>query len=108
VVKLNYLHRLLDGPAKAEVVGFESTNANYKEALEVLNERYGQRSVIHRAHINGIMYVNAIQDDRDLLGLRKFWDMIEVHYGELKALGIQEEVYPTIVAQLVIDKLPKD
>ena len=108
VAKLNYLRGLLDGPAKATVTWFELTNADYKEALEVLKERYGKRSVIHRAHINGIMGVNAVKDDEDLLGLRKFQDTIEVRYRGLKALGVKEEVYSTIVVPLIIEKLPKD
>ena len=108
VVKLNYLRGLLDGPAKAAVAGFESTNANYNEALEVLKERYGKRSVIQRSHINGIKSVNAVRDDEDILGLRRFQDTIEVHYRRLKALGVQEEVYSTIAVPLIIEKLQKD
>ena len=79
VVELNYLRGLLDGPEKAAIAGFESTNSNYNEALKVLKERYGKRSVIQRAHLNGIMSVNAVRDDENILGLRQFQDTIEVH-----------------------------
>ena len=54
------------------------------------------------------MSVNAVRDDEDILGLRRFQDTIEVHYRGLKALGVQEEVYSTIVVPLIIEKLPKD
>lgn len=43
------LRELLDGPAEAVIAGYETTNANYAEALDVLKDRYGNKSVIQLA-----------------------------------------------------------
>ena len=108
VMKLNYLRGLLDGPAKAVIAGYETTNANYAEALDVLKDRYGKKSVIRLAHLNGIMNHAAVKDENDIVGLRKFQDTIEVHYRGLRALGVDEETYSAIIVQKIVEKLPKD
>eukprot|EP00112_Aurelia_sp_Birch-Aquarium-sp1_P017837 Seg4175.3 transcript_id=Seg4175.3/GoldUCD/mRNA.D3Y31 product="hypothetical protein" protein_id=Seg4175.3/GoldUCD/D3Y31 len=101
VMKLNYLRGLLDGPAKAVITGYETTNANYAEALDVLKDRYGKKSVIQLAHLNGIMNHAAVKDEDDIVGLRKFQDTIEVHYRGLRALGVDEETYCYLLVEFI-------
>ncbi len=90
VIKLNTLRRLLDGSEKRAIDGLESTNANYKEAVEFLKERYGKKTMIQRAEINEIMNLTAAKDSDDVNSLRKFRDLIEIHYRGLQALFVEE------------------
>ena len=41
VTKFNYLKGLLHGKAKAAIAGLGITSSNYKHALEILHERFG-------------------------------------------------------------------
>ena len=54
VLKLNYMKGLLDGQARAAIAGLELISANYAEAVELLRDRYGKKSVIEQAHTNGL------------------------------------------------------
>ena len=107
VLKLNYLKGLLDGQAKATIAGLELTSANYAEAVELLSDRSGKKPVIQRAHTNGLRNMLPVTQE-DVLSLRKFYDNIEIHYRGLKALGVDEAVYSTIVAPDIIVKLPRN
>ena len=51
VDKFTYLRSLLPGPAKSSIAGFALTATNYKEALELLRNRYRKKNVIQRALI---------------------------------------------------------
>ena len=45
VEKFNYLRCFLEGNALHAIAGFSLTNDNYKEALELLQNKYGNRTL---------------------------------------------------------------
>ena len=51
VEKFNYLRCFFEGDALDAIGGFSLTNDNYKEALELLQNRYGNTQQIIAAHI---------------------------------------------------------
>ena len=108
VLKLNYLKGLLDGEAKATIAGLESTSTNYSEAVDLLRDRFGKKSVIQRAHTNGLRNLLPVTQGEDVSSLRKFYDTVEIHYRDLRALGVDEAVYSTIVVPDLIEKLPRN
>ena len=108
VLKLNYLKGLLDGQAKATIAGLESTSTNYSEAVDLLRDRFGKKSVIQRAHTNGLRNLLPVTHEDDVSSLRKFYDTVEIHYRGLRALGVDEAVYSTIVVPDLIEKLPRN
>ena len=46
VKKFNYLRCFLDGEASHAIAGLSLTNENYKEALDLLKNRYGNPQLI--------------------------------------------------------------
>ena len=60
VEKFNYLRCFLEGDALHAIAGFSLTNDNYKEALELLENRYGNTQQIIAAHMNAPVKMSSV------------------------------------------------
>ncbi len=49
--KFTYLRGLVEEPAKSSIAGFALTAVNYSMAVEVLQQRFGNKTVVQRAHM---------------------------------------------------------
>ncbi|CAB4031805.1 Hypothetical predicted protein, partial [Paramuricea clavata] len=98
---------LLLGPAKSSIAGFALTATNYKEALELLRNRYGKKNVIQRALIQELLKLKPVYNNRDLDGLRKLYDTCETNYRALEAQGVNVSTYSRIVVPTIMEKLPE-
>ena len=65
-MKFNYLNGLLDGQAKATIAGLESASTRYSEAVEVLKDTCGKKSVILPANTNGLGNLLSITQEDDV------------------------------------------
>lgn len=54
IEKLNYLHSYLEGPVTATITGLALTKENYKIAVDLLCERYGNKQVIISLHMDSL------------------------------------------------------
>ena len=70
VDKFSYLRGLLEGPAKSAIAGFALTAVNYGAAIALLKKRFGKRNVIQRAHIDELMKVSPLHNERDTTRLK--------------------------------------
>lgn len=107
VDKFAYLRSLLVEPAKSTIAGFALTGVNYKEAVDLLKKRFGKKNAIQKAHIQELMNIKPVFNDRDIQRLRKLYDTCETNYRGLKALGVEESAYSTIVVPEILEKLPE-
>jgi hypothetical protein len=107
VDKFNYLRGLVDEPAKSCIAGFSLTSGNYQAAVNILKERYGKKSAIQRAHMQGLLKTERVRDERDIASLRRMCDGVETHYRGLEALGIEQATYSAIVVPAILDQLPE-
>ena len=107
VDKFNYLRGLLEEPARSCIAGFSLTAGNYKSAVDILRERYGKKSAVQRAHMQQLMKVERVKDEKDLPALRRLCDRVETHYRGLEALGIEKNTYSSIIVPHVLDCLPE-
>ena len=89
------------------ITGFALTAANYEEALDLLKQRYGKRTVIQRAHVNGMLNITPIHNEKDAGRLRAMYDNLETHYRGLNAMGVEENTYSSIVVPAILEKLPQ-
>ena len=107
VDKFNYLRGLIDEPAKSCIAGFSLTSANYNSAVDILKDRYGKKSAIQRAHMQKLMKIDRVRDERDVVSLRHLCDSVETHYRGLEALGVDKDTYSSIVVPVILDRLPE-
>ena len=107
VDKFAYLRSLVVEPARSTIAGFSLTSANYTAAVEVLKKRYGKETAIQRAHVNDLLNLPHVFNDKDTPRLRKLYDSCETHFRGLKALSVNENTYSAVVVPAVLHKLPE-
>lgn len=107
VDKFSYLRGLLVGPARSAIAGFALTSVNYEAAVELLTKRYGKKEAIQRAHVNELLNIQPVYNERDAPRLRSLYDFLETKHRALQALGVDENTYSAIVVPAVLEKLPQ-
>ena len=60
-----------------------------------------------RAHVNDLLNLPPVFNDKDTSRLRKLYDGCESHFRGLKALGVDESTFSAMVVPAVLNKLPK-
>lgn len=91
IEKFNYLCFLLQGPALDAITGRTLTAANYREAMEVLNKRFGNKQQIIDKHMEALLSPDAVPSDTNLKALRHLYDTIEFQVCGLKSNGCQPQ-----------------
>jgi hypothetical protein len=68
--KFNYLHSLLGKSAAEAISGLKIPSANYQEAIDVLDKRFGNQQQIVNAHMNALLNLPNVTNVDDLKALR--------------------------------------
>ena len=63
VSKFNYLKGLLEGEAKACIFGLAATAENYKHAIELLHERFGDPQTVISSHMATLLNLRPVLYD---------------------------------------------
>lgn len=108
VDKFNYLKSLLSGTALEAIQGLALTEANYKEAVAILQQRFGNRQQIIDKHMDQLLKVESVTSPRNIVGLRRLFDSIESHIRSLKSLGVKAESYSSLLSSVLLNKLPEE
>ena len=108
VMKFHYLFSLLDGPAKDVVAGLTRTNRNYKEAIDLLHERFGTKQQIISMHVDSLYRLPAVKAASDVAGLRALFDKTEVIVRSLGTVGIDTKFYGIFLIHTLMGKLPEE
>ena len=86
VDRFNYLRNLVEGPVYSTIAGLQLTGANYKAALNLLKERFGQKRIIINCHMKNLMKIPPVYSSTDIRKVRKLYDAIEQNCRGLQAL----------------------
>ena len=78
VEKFSYLTGLLEGQAYQSLEGFNVTKDDYKRALELLSERYGNPQLIISSHMTKILKLQKLHNRCPVNELRKLLDTFRV------------------------------
>ena len=92
------------GSTKSTIAGFALTADNYEAAVALLKKRFGKKNTIQRAHIDELMKVASVYNERDTSRLRALYDGVETHYRGLTAIGDDEMTHASIVVLSILDK----
>ena len=99
--KFNYLRGLLHLTALEAISGLTLTSANYREALAILQKRFGNKPLIVAKHTDALMHVEAITSHQNVKGLRQL-SLLNVR--SLTALGVDSNSYGTLLASVLISR----
>ena len=104
VNKFNYLKSLIHGQAANTISGFSLTGENYKEAVRLLKERYGNKQVL----ISALLKLPVATSISETKKLRDIYDKLESHVRSLQNIGIGAETYGSFLSPVVMSKIPED
>ena len=108
VQKFTYLHSLVSKSAKEAIAGLALTDANYSEAVKLLEIRFGNKERIIAKHMDALLNLESVASNTNTGALRALYDKIEAHTRELKALGVAAEAYNCLLPSLLMKKLPNE
>lgn len=106
VDKFNYLKGLLEGDASRAIDGIALTSVNYRVAIKILQERFGDPQVVIAAHFDEIL--NLEMPETNPKALRRFVDAVEKHIRSLVALGQDEAQYANVLVPMLLRKIPAE
>jgi transposase InsO family protein len=106
VQKFNYLRSLLENTAYSAIDGFPLTNANYKNAIDLLHERFGQSHKIIDSYMQSLLDLPI--PNNSVTSLRSFHDRMENYIRGLESLGECQGSYGDLLVPIIMKKLPSE
>ena len=92
------------GQALATISCLTLNSENYKEALNIFIDRYGNPQVLISAHMETLVKINKVKNMENLEALRKLYSDIENCIRNLKSLKIESSTYGYLLITLLKEK----
>ena len=99
--KFNYLCTLLEGTASEAISRLKLTSTNYREAITILQNRFGNKCQIITRHMDLLLNIDPVTSQHNLKGLRHLYDTVESQVRSLKALGVSADSYGSILSSVL-------
>ena len=106
--KFNYLRGLLQRSALEAISGLALTAANYREAVSILEKRFGNKPQIVSKHMDVLIHMEGVTSPHNIKGLRHLYDLVESNVRSLKSLGVKSSSYGSLLASVLITKIPQE
>ena len=106
--RFNFLKRYLGGEALDSITGLTLSSENYKDALDILRDRYGNEQVLISAHMQSLLKIRKIKSIDNIKSLRSLYNHVESCVRNLNALNLNTEGYGSLLIPLLKDKLPDE
>ena len=108
VDKFTYLQSLVERSAKDAISGLSLTEANYDEAIAILERRFGNKQQIIGKHMEILLNAESVSSANQVAALRKLYDKIESNVRGLASLGVTLDSYVSLLSSVLIQKLPSE
>ena len=106
--KFNYLKGCLKGEALSAVSGLTLNSKNYKEATQLLRDRFGNEQILISAHMESLLKINKIKSRENIKGLRMLYNHVESCVRNLRSLKLDTTGYGSLLIPILKDRLPDD
>jgi len=103
VSKFTFLRAQLSGDALRTINGFALNDANYPQAIAMLQLEYGKPEKIADAHFRALQTFPQVADNAQ--SLRSFYFSLEGHVRSLLALGRGTDSYGSFLVCSILDKI---
>ncbi|XP_037517980.1 uncharacterized protein LOC119394747 [Rhipicephalus sanguineus] len=75
--RFHYLVSLLDGATAQAVAGIQVTDSSYRDALEILKQRFGNTKLIEHKHLERLRTLKPVRSSSNVSALRKLYDEVQ-------------------------------
>ena len=106
--KFNYLKGCLKGEALSAVAGLALNSKNYKEAIDILKDRFGNEQVLISAHMESLLRISKIKSRDNVKGLHMLYNHVESCVRNLKSLKLDTTGYRSLLIPILKDRLPDE
>ena len=107
IEKFLYLKGLLKGRALNTIEGLSLTDANYKEALNLLETRFGDKKLLIATFFDALLNLHSVKDASNVNKLRDLYDAVETNVRNLKSLGVESESFGPVLIPTILTKIPE-
>ena len=108
VDKFLYLKGLLKGKALNTIEGLTLTADNYKEAMKLLQSRFGDKKLLIATFFDSLLNLSPVKEDTsNIAKLRDLYDSVESNVRNLKSLGVTSESFGPVLIPTVLNKIPE-
>ena len=105
IQNFQYLKSYLPGQVERCIEGFLLTNDNYREALNLLKERFGNTQLIINTHLSQLMKPGIVEEG-NVSKLRNFFNTAESHTRTLSNQGVNKEHFGAILIPVIEQRIP--
>ena len=108
ITKFSYLKTFLNESSSSCISGLTLTTENYDEAVEILEERFGNTQILISAFMQQIVSLRKIKSANDISGLRKLFHKVENCVRNLRTLSVESGTYGSLLVLLINEKFPNN
>ena len=105
---MSYLKASLKGTASHAVADLRTTGDNYAPAVDILKEKYGKANVLKGSHMSALKAVVGVTYSKNVDGLKKLYEIVDMHVKALSVFGTSEEQYSLVIVPDLMKKIPRD
>uniref|UniRef100_A0A224Z9V1 Tick transposon n=1 Tax=Rhipicephalus zambeziensis TaxID=60191 RepID=A0A224Z9V1_9ACAR len=104
----HYLRQFLKGDAASVVAGLPTTEACYKDAVDMLQKRFGEKTCQEQEYFARLRQLTPVRASGDTRALRKLHDHVLVKIRGLESLGVQRSSFSSMFCDIILRTLPRD
>ena len=102
--KFTYLKSFLCDSGKLTISGLSLSSENYKKAVDLLTECYGNTQVLINAFMKKFLQLPAVQNSNNVECSRLFYNQVENSVQNLKTFGVEINTYGSLLVPLLTEK----
>ena len=109
--KMSHLLKLLEGEALEVVQGLPLTADSYKDAWELLEERYGSEEQIIVRHVSALLHLATPKQAKGMAYVKSLYSMlntINIHVHSLANLDVSMDELSTVICPMIANKFPEE
>ncbi|XP_037528988.1 uncharacterized protein LOC119406321 [Rhipicephalus sanguineus] len=106
--KFHYLRQFLKGDAASAVAGLPTTEACYKDAVDLLQKRFGDKTRQEQEYFARLRQLTPVRAYGDTRSLRQLYDHVIVNIRGLESLGVQRSSFSSMLCDVILRALPRD
>ena len=103
-----YFRSLLKGAALTAIEGIEISGRNYKDALSMIQTRFGNSKLLISCFVDKLMKLKPVSDSKNISKLRELVDNISTCIQNLASLEVKSEAYGAVLIPCILQKIPDD
>ena len=91
-----------------QITGLPLTELHYKEAIEILTGRFGNKQIIISSRMEALLKLQPVNAMSNVKGIRAVLDNLEIQVRGLQALGIDSAQYGALLIPIFMENLPEE